>query len=58
MPSSSSSSKSHARSPRREQTDVERTLWYWLRARHLGEAKFRRQVVVDQSRTDFLRSRG
>lgn len=53
MPSSSSSSKSHARSLRREQTDVERALWYWLRARRLGGAKFRRQLPIGEYVVDF-----
>src|SRR5947208_15640873 len=53
MPSSSSASKSHARSLRREQTEVERTIWYWLRARRFGGAKFRRQFPIGEYVVDF-----
>ena len=38
---------------RREMTAPERRLWYALRAKRLGGAKFRRQVVIDRYIADF-----
>ena len=39
---------------RRDQTDVERKLWFRLRDRRLDGWKFRRQVPVDRFVVDFL----
>lgn len=44
---------SRARALRRELTDVERKLWYKLRARSLLEQKFRRQVPIGDYIVDF-----
>jgi len=43
-----------ARRLRREQTDVERKLWYALRDRRLGEFKFRRQQPIGPYTVDFF----
>ena len=43
-----------ARKLRRNQTPAERRLWYLLRDRRLGNAKFRRQVPVGPYIADFL----
>ena len=43
-----------ARRLRREQTDVERKLWYALRDRRLGGWKFRRQQPVGSYIADFI----
>jgi very-short-patch-repair endonuclease len=39
---------------RREQTDAERKLWFLLRDRRLGAAKFRRQVPIGNYIVDFI----
>jgi adenine-specific DNA-methyltransferase len=39
---------------RRNQTDVERRLWYALRDRRLSGAKFRRQVAIGGYIVDFV----
>ncbi len=39
---------------RRNQTDVERRLWFALRDRRLANAKFRRQVPIGPYIVDFL----
>lgn len=44
---------SRARRLRREQTDAERRLWNYLRARRLGGYKFRRQHTIDRYIVDF-----
>ncbi|WHN65585.1 endonuclease domain-containing protein [Cysteiniphilum sp. QT6929] len=36
------------------QTNAEQTLWYYLRNRHLGNYKFRRQVIIDSYIVDFV----
>jgi len=38
---------------RRDQTEVERTLWGMLRNRQLGGYKFRRQYPIDRYIADF-----
>lgn len=43
-----------ARKLRREQTDVERTLWNALRDRRFGGFKFRRQQPIDHYIADFV----
>jgi Uncharacterized protein conserved in bacteria len=43
-----------ARTLRREQTDVERKLWYALRGRRLGGFKFRRQQPIGPYIADFV----
>ena len=43
-----------ARRLRRDQTDVERTLWNALRNRRLGKFKFRRQQPIGSYIVDFL----
>jgi very-short-patch-repair endonuclease len=43
-----------ARNLRRNQTDVERKLWYVLRSRQLGGFKFRRQQPVGPYIADFV----
>ncbi len=45
---------SRARSMRREMTDAERKLWFLLRSRRLGGAKFRRQAPVGPFIADFV----
>lgn len=42
-----------ARNLRKQQTDVERKIWYFLRSRRFGNYKFRRQYVVGQFIVDF-----
>lgn len=39
---------------RRDQTDVERTMWFALRDRRLDGAKFRRQASIGPFVVDFL----
>ncbi|WP_119328063.1 endonuclease domain-containing protein [Cysteiniphilum halobium] len=36
------------------QTNAEQTFWYYLRNRHLGNYKFRRQVIIDSYIVDFV----
>ncbi len=43
-----------ARRLRRDQTDVERKLWYALRDRHLHGFKFRRQQPIGAYVVDFV----
>jgi very-short-patch-repair endonuclease len=43
-----------ARRLRRDQTDVERLLWFHLRGRRLGGWKFKRQVPIDRFIVDFF----
>ena len=43
-----------ARRLRRNQTDVERLLWFRLRDRRLAGWKFKRQVPIDRFIVDFL----
>ncbi len=43
-----------ARRLRRNQTDVERMLWFRLRDRRLGGWKFRRQFPIDRFVVDFF----
>ena len=43
----------HSRTLRRNSTDAERRLWYWLRDRRLGGFKFRRQVTIGPFIADF-----
>lgn len=43
-----------ARRLRRDQTDVERKIWYALRDRRLGGFKFRRQQPIGRYVVDFL----
>jgi very-short-patch-repair endonuclease len=45
--------RGRARRLRREQTDAERKLWWRLRARQLGGAKFRRQHLIGGHVVDF-----
>jgi len=47
-------SRDFARKLRRNETPAERRLWYLLRDRRLGDAKFRRQVPVGPYVADFL----
>ena len=42
-----------ARSLRKRLTRSERTIWHWLRHRHLGGHKFRRQHPIDGYILDF-----
>ena len=44
----------HAARLRRDQTDVERTLWFAVRNRRLEGAKFRRQATIGPYIVDFL----
>jgi very-short-patch-repair endonuclease len=46
--------RNHARGMRRLQTDAERKLWFLLRDRHLGGAKFRRQQPFGPYILDFV----
>jgi very-short-patch-repair endonuclease len=46
--------RAFARTMRREPTDAERKLWWFLRDRRLGGFKFRRQVPVEGYIVDFL----
>jgi len=39
---------------RRNQTDAENHLWYYLRSRRLNGVKFRRQVPIGQYIVDFV----
>jgi len=39
---------------RREPTDAERKLWFLLRDRRFGFAKFRRQVLIGRYVVDFV----
>ena len=39
---------------RRSPTDAEERLWYWLRRRHLGGWRFRRQAVIGPFIVDFV----
>jgi very-short-patch-repair endonuclease len=50
----SSGKRSLARRMRREPTDAERKLWFLLRDRRFGSAKFRRQVLVGRYGVDFI----
>jgi very-short-patch-repair endonuclease len=43
-----------ARRLRRDQTDVERLLWFRLRGRRLDGWKFKRQVPIDRFIVDFF----
>ena len=43
----------NARRLRRSSTDAERRLWYFLRNRHLGDYRFRRQVPLGRYVADF-----
>lgn len=43
-----------ARNLRREQTDVEKLLWYRLRNRQIAGVKFKRQFPVDDYIVDFV----
>jgi very-short-patch-repair endonuclease len=43
----------HARRLRREATDAERRLWYYLRNRRLGGFKFRQQETIGACIADF-----
>lgn len=45
--------KHRARQLRRQQTDAERHLWYYLRDRRLRGYKFRRQHLIDRYIVDF-----
>jgi very-short-patch-repair endonuclease len=45
--------RERARSLRQQSTDAERKLWWRLRARQVGSAKFRRQHVIGNSIVDF-----
>jgi len=45
---------SRARSMRREMTDAEKKLWFLLRSRRLGGAKFRRQAPIGPYIADFV----
>ena len=45
---------SRARSMRREMTDAEKRLWFLLRSRRLGGAKFRRQAPIGPYIADFV----
>ena len=45
--------RTHARDLRRHSTDAERTLWYALRDRRLGGARFRRQKPIGSRIVDF-----
>lgn len=47
------SSASHARTLRQQQTDAERALWLRLRDRRLNGWKFKRQVQIDRFIADF-----
>jgi very-short-patch-repair endonuclease len=45
---------SRARTMRKEMTDAERKLWFLLRSRRLGGAKFRRQAPIGPFIADFV----
>ncbi|MDP9191878.1 MAG: DUF559 domain-containing protein [Acidobacteriota bacterium] len=42
-----------ARELRRRSTRAEQKIWHWLRHRHLGDHKFRRQHPIDNYIMDF-----
>jgi very-short-patch-repair endonuclease len=44
----------HVRELRRNSSDAEKHLWYFLRARRLGGYKFRRQYLVHPFVVDFI----
>ncbi len=46
--------KNFARRLRREMTDAERRLWYYLRGRRLGGCRFRRQRPMGPYFADFV----
>jgi very-short-patch-repair endonuclease len=46
--------KNRARDLRKESTDAEQHLWYWLRNRHLDGYKFHRQYVMGKYIVDFV----
>ena len=46
--------KELARNLRANSTDAERKLWQFLRKRHIGCYKFRRQVVIEPYIADFV----
>jgi very-short-patch-repair endonuclease len=46
--------RKHAADLRREATQPERALWYWLRNRRLDALKFRRQATLGNCIVDFL----
>ena len=46
--------KELARNLRANSTDAERKLWQFLRKRHMGGYKFRRQVVIEPYIADFV----
>ncbi|HEX9275225.1 MAG TPA: DUF559 domain-containing protein [Casimicrobiaceae bacterium] len=50
--------RDEARELRRSETDAERKLWHFLRDRHLGGQKFRRQHVVGPYIADSCVERG
>lgn len=43
-----------ARDLRREMTPEEQKLWAWLRKRHVGQSRFRRQVCLGPYIVDFV----
>jgi len=43
-----------AKQLRRKQTEVEKRLWYRLRARQIGGYKFRRQYQIGNFISDFV----
>ncbi len=47
-------SRQHAKELRHNSTDAEKRLWERLRARRLGDLKFRRQVPVGPYIADFV----
>ncbi len=44
----------HAGALRQSPTDAEERLWYWLRRRHLGGWRFRRQALIGSFIVDFV----
>jgi len=44
----------HAKTLRKQMTDAEHRLWYYLRAKRLNGIKFRRQVPIYHYVADFL----
>lgn len=46
--------KQYARDLRKNQTDVEKLLWYRLRNRQIADSKFKRQQVIEDYIVDFV----
>ena len=46
--------QANAKKLRRDMTDVEKTLWHYLRNKEMGGTRFRRQQPIDQYIVDFV----